>query len=573
MAADYQHQHHTLQAILAELGDDTALSKDAAGSERGLRFCWHHAHNNRDGVVYTWPVIRRQMFAMAEKIRAYNLCADDVVVVHVRDQHRAYLAMIACIYLGIVPSAVAEIGKGSAKRLIDQFFSVINVAQPALIISDREISTDVHENISQLPDILLIDEIAEADACEQIIQRGAADTCFLQFTSGSTSAPKGVVVRHDMVLANCLTMGHGIGYFADERFCSWLPIYHDMGLLGYLRVTAHQSRSCFFPTSRFGRSPNMWMELMSEEKSQVSAGPNTAFEMVNRFCERRPPQDLDLSHVSSIVCGSEPIAAQVMRDFNQHYHDSGLCNGLIPAFGMAECTLMATGHPLRDPLRTLICDRELLQEHSEVVEVTADAENANELVACGAAGYGFEMRIVEPGDTACHALAESTVGELLLCGDSVVHEYYNNSEATAKAINIVAGKKWLRTGDIGFIQHNEIFICGRAADLIIHNGVNYHPADIERALQEHFADRVRGACVVDLRQSIADAFIGIGIYLEPSNKAVDVEVLQADAKAWVKTYTGLPIGICCASGDERIPRTTSGKTVRTVVKQLLRAQL
>ncbi len=561
----------TYQEHLQHLGQDPAASE----GDRGVRFCWHHLNNKRDGTTYTWSEIAGHMHALAAQLREQDLALGDVVVIHVRDQHRAFVSMLACMYLGLVPTAVAEIGKGSPQRLVEQFHRIVGAASPKLLITDKTIDEQCLNDWPALPPVLEFTEIQSADAPPVLGQLKPDDACFLQFTSGSTSTPKGVVVRQSMVLANCDTMAKGIGYSDDERYCAWLPIYHDMGLLGYLRTCFYQNRTCFFPTSRFGRSPNMWMELMSEEKSNVTAGPNTAFEMVNRYCERRAPnpEEVDLSAATSIVCGSEPISANVMRRFNAFYEPCKLKNGVLPAFGMAESTLMSTCHPLGDPIRSIVCDRQKLQEESKVVLVDADHPQSCELVACGPAAYGINIRIEAQDRSSTDALPEDTVGELLLSGDSILSEYYQRPDATEAAIDNRDGTLWFHTGDIAFMHNGEVYICGRAADLIIHNGVNYHPSDIERELQEAFEDRVRGACVLDMRANIADEFIGLGVYMERANKTVDAEALMQEAEAWCKTYTGLPIAICLASGDERIPRTTSGKVVRRAVKELLAAHL
>ena len=561
----------TFQAHLQRLGQDPSV----LGADRGVRFCWHHAHNDRTGVVFSWAEIAGQMHALAEQVRQQNLKPGAVVAIHVRDQHRAFISMLACMYLGVIPTAVAEIGKGSPKRLLEQFHRIIEAAGADLLISDRAIDEQCTVDWPALPPVVLIDELASADAGPVIQELGPEDPCFLQFTSGSTSLPKGVVVTQAMVVANCETMAQGIGYHDDERYAAWLPIYHDMGLLGYMRTCFHQSRACFFPTSRFGRSPNMWMELMSEERSNVTAGPNTAFEMMNRFCERRAPDPevVDLSAATSIVCGSEPISAKVMERFVAFYEPCGLKNGILPAFGMAESTLMSTCHPIGQAIRSIVCDRDALQEEGVVKVVAADAPGSCELVACGPEAHGIEMRIENQDRSSTDALAEDQVGELLISGASVLSNYYQNPEATSKAIDNRDGQEWFHTGDLGFIHDGELYICGRAADLIIHNGVNYHPADIERELQAAFEDRVRGTCVVDIRADLNEEFPGLGVYLERANKSVDAEELERDAAAWCKSYTGLPIAVCLASGNERIPRTTSGKVVRRAVKELLVASL
>jgi fatty-acyl-CoA synthase len=557
----------TFQDILAGLA---AVADDG---EHGLRFCFGREANDHAGVFLPWPQVARRINALTHRLAAANIGAGDVVVVHAHDQQTAMLAIFACIRRGAIPAAVAPVGSGTAARLVDQFHAIIAVAGARAVILDRDLDADITR--AELPPRLIIDDFAEADDAHVAHSAQPDDPCFLQFTSGSTSVPKGVVVTHRMLLANLACMSAALDWGHEGRCVGWLPIYHDMSLVGiYCLTTRHAARACFFPTTRFGRSPDLWLRLLAEERSQFSAGPNFAFAMLNRLAERRPPTDIDLSRMRGIICGSEPIAAPVMRRFAELTAPLGLKQPVIPAFGMAECSLMATSCTPGEPLRMLVVDRRALEQEGRVVAgdpAHLDAHDgpstAVELVGCGPAAPGMEVAVEANGVL----IGDDQVGEILLAGDSVLTRYWNNAAATVAAFVDLDNQRWFRTGDLGFRHEGHYYICGRAKDVIIHNGVNYYPADVEAAVQAALPDVVRLAAIVDLRQDLAETFNGLGILFEPGKRADDVAAAEAQVQSFVKAYTGLPVAIArMLPGGEHIPRTTSGKLVRPEIRAVLR---
>jgi acyl-CoA synthetase (AMP-forming)/AMP-acid ligase II len=314
---------------------------------------------------------------------------------------------------------------------------------------------------------------------------------------------------------------------------------------------------------------------MAEERADFSAGPNFAFAMVNRHAERRPPTG-DLSCIKGIICGSEPIAADIMQRFSTLHAPCGLMNPILPAFGMAECTLMATCATPGAPLVTVVVERAALEQHRRVVicdrtglDSTHGPTHAIELVGCGAAAQGLQVSIHVDGAP----VADDVVGEVLLAGDSVLSRYWQNPVATTAAFLTLAGNSWFRTGDLGFMHDGHLFVCGRAKDLIIHNGVNYYPADVEAAVQTAMPDRVRLAAVVDLRVDLASPFIGLGVLFEEGKKVDDVALAQTSVADFVAQYLGLPVAIALALRGEHIPRTTSGKLVRNAIRERLLAAM
>lgn len=554
----------TLQACVHALGDDSV------DGEHGLRFLYAREKPDHAGVFLPWPQVAARVRGVARRLVAEGVGAGDVVVVHGHDQQTALLAILACLHLGVVPAAVAPVGAGTAPRLIDQFHAIVRVAAARLIVTDRAIPADLASR-DGLPSILLLEDLPEADDAPVLHRAGPDDVGFLQFTSGSTSTPKGVVVSHGMILANLAAITAATAWGGHGRVCGWLPIYHDMSLVGlYLMAVRHRAHGTFFPTARFGRSPDLWMRVMSEQRCDFSAGPNFAFAMVNRHAERRPPADLDLTCVRGLFCGSEPISAEVLRRFAAIHAPFGLRNAVMPAFGMAECTLMATVCAAGQPVDSAVVSRQALEQERRVrlappATLGSGPGSGIELVACGTPAAGLQVAIGASGAL----VGKDRIGEVLLAGDSVLTSYFRDPVATAAAFIDLAGTRWFRTGDHGFLRPGadgtlQLHICGRAKEMIIHNGVNYFPVDIEQAVERALHDHVRLIAVVDLRANVTDDFAGLGVLYEGRAEA---EGTVAD---FIRDYAGVPVAQCVAlPGGEHLPRTTSGKLVRPEIRRLL----
>jgi acyl-CoA synthetase (AMP-forming)/AMP-acid ligase II len=543
-----------------------------AGAGRGLRFSYAREVATAAGVRLTWGDVAQRVDALAQRIAAVGIGADDLVIVHSHDQQTAFVCMLACIRLGVAVSAVAPVAAGTAERLVLQLANIVRSAKPALIVLDRQLDAEHRHVLGEVP-TLLVEKLEASTTPPTPIRIAAADDCcFVQFTSGSTSTPKGVVVTHRMLLANLAAIGAVIGMDGDGRIVGWLPIYHDMSLVGlYLQTVYHRAFACFYPTSRFGRSPDSFLQYLAEERAHFSGAPNFAYAMINRHARRRPPIGIDLGCVRGIICGSEPISAEVLREFAAIHAPLGLRNAVIPAFGMAECTLMATAARMGEAPVTLCIDRTALESRSEVVVVAPGHHGAvAELVGCGEPALGMAIAILGPHDG---ELPEDRVGEVVLSGESVLSRYFREGAARPDAYATVRGARFFRTGDNGFLHRGALYICGRAKDVIIHNGVNFYPADLEQALERELPDVVRLAAVVDLRAHIGEEFTGIGVLFEDAARGADASARER-VRDFAKDFSGLPVAIALGlGGGEHIPRTTSGKLVRVEVRSRLLAAL
>jgi acyl-CoA synthetase (AMP-forming)/AMP-acid ligase II len=316
----------------------------------------------------------------------------------------------------------------------------------------------------------------------------ASDIALLQYTSGSTADPKGVVLRHGNLLENLRSMHWFLREPSSGSMVSWLPMYHDMGLIGTALYPLSQGLPCYLlSTLHFLQRPVRWLRLISEVRGTISGGPNFAYDLcVSRISEQELNR-LDLSCWEIAFNGSEPIRADTVSRFESYFSRAGLRpNTLMGCYGLAETTLLATGaHPGRGP-RILRVDMEQLRQGKFVAPAAADSV-AVEVVSCGAPAPEQKIRIVDP-ETHRDA-APGRVGEIWLQGPSTAAGYWNDEFRTRETFraNIATENgdvlSYLRTGDLGVLHEGELFVTGRLKDLIIIRGRNLHPQDIEDTAQ------------------------------------------------------------------------------------------
>jgi fatty-acyl-CoA synthase len=367
---------------------------------------------------------------------------------------------------------------------MDGAVSILNVSGVKLLITDKQLSSVLWQLISKVKSLKDIHTVEKLDLVP--VFSGTLptilpdDLAFLQFTSGSTAAPKGVRVTHGSLVANCWAIvDEGMNLVVGkDRAVSWLPLYHDMGLIGFVIAPLFRATPTFYiPTMSFVKRPNLWMQSMHDFRATASFGPNFAYALASKRAGEKELSTWDLSCVRILGCGAEPIHPQVMAEFAERMQKAGLPKtALMPAYGMAEATLAMSFAQLGTEIHSIAVDAERFREKGEVVEAEDDAL-ALSFVSCGYLFKGHSIRVVNAEG---EALPEGFEGELQFAGPSVAAGYWENKEATEATF----GGGWLKTGDLGFVRNGEIFITGRCKDLIILNGKNHHPQTIEWAVAE-----------------------------------------------------------------------------------------
>ncbi|WP_461007384.1 AMP-binding protein [Streptomyces capparidis] len=297
----------------------------------------------------------------------------------------------------------------------------------------------------------------------------------VQYTSGTSEDPKGVVLSHGNLLANTSAISRALGLTRDDTCVSWLPLFHDMGLIGTLLTAAlHDVDTCLMPPEDFLRDPGRWLRLLSGRSGAMTAAPNSGYLHALR---RTPPEavrELDLSGWRLALNGAEAVDAELMRRFTAHFAPAGLRGSVfLPVYGLAEGSLAVAFAPAGRPVRSMWVRRDLLGDG--VVGFTREgAEQAREVVSVGRPVAGTEVRLVAEDGTVPDA--EGAVGEIEIRGASVMRGYEADEAATARTVR---DGGWLATGDLGFRHDGELYVTGRRKEMVIVFGQNHYASDIE----------------------------------------------------------------------------------------------
>ena len=455
---------------------------------------------------------------------------------------------------------------GSIEAFVEQTRSRIRAADCSLVLIDEQFAAFVERAEGDPPFVVLQDLVARSSELAPADWKRPDDDpdalAVLQFTSGSTAEPKGVMLPHRTICANLDACTQAGGLIDDEVFVSWLPLYHDMGLVGLLTIPMTTGRNLVQAAPQdFLSRPARWMQWISDYGGTMTAGPNFAYALAARALRRA--EELDLSSLEVLLNGAEPIDADVFRRFLAAGEPFGLRPGAaFPAFGMAEVGIGGAFSRRWDGFRTDVVDADALEhEHvarppSEDGAPEGEKTTTRELALLGRAVPGLEMRVVDRSSG--QELGDRQVGELLIRGTSVTPGYYKNPEATAELL--VDG--WLHTGDLAYLLDGELVVCGRIKDVIIVGGRNIYPQDIERS-----AGDVAGVRPGNVIAFGADGRAGaqsIVVVAELGDaEAATVRDLLTER---ITSDIGVPPKEVVMVAKGTVPKTSSGKLQRSLAK-------
>jgi acyl-CoA synthetase (AMP-forming)/AMP-acid ligase II len=402
---------------------------------------------------------------------------------------------------------------------------------------------------------------------------GGDDIAFLQYTSGSTSTPKGVMVSHANLLANLAMIERAFGNTPASTYVSWVPLYHDMGLIINALQSLYVGAACvLLAPVAFMQRPLLWLRAIGDYRAEVAGGPNFAFDLcVERY---RPEQmeSVDLSGWKLAFNGAEPVRAATIRRFTETFAPHGFAaEAMFPAYGMAEATVLASAGQRGDGPVTRTLSRDGLRRNRAAPP--RDDADAQTVVGCGRALAGESIAIVDPDGR--ERLAVGTIGEVWVAGPNVARGYWRNPEASAAAFEVrIAGedgKRWLRTGDLGFVNDSgELFITGRIKEIVIVRGANHYPQDIEHTVQGcHPALRRHGGAAFTVAEGGEAERLVVVQEVERTyrNRIVVDEIVGRIREAVVSEHEIVPYRIALLRPGA-LPKTTSGKIQRALSRQL-----
>ncbi|MEO6080394.1 MAG: AMP-binding protein [Steroidobacteraceae bacterium] len=389
-----------------------------------------------------------------------------------------------------------------------------------------------------------------------------ADTAFIQFSSGSTSDPKGVVLTHANLMAHGEAVTRVAGFNETDVSLSWMPLTHDMGLIGFhLVMFANRVNMHLMPTELFVRRPLLWLAIASEQRATLLCSPNFGYRHYLKVLGDRSPGNLDLSAVRLIFNGAEPISVELCEEFMARMSALGLKrNAMYPVYGLAEASLAASFPPLARPIRTVLLNRHRMGVGDTAEIVAEPGRDSVCLVSVGAPIPGCELRIAGNDDA---ALPDGNIGHILIRGDNVTGGYFDEPVVNAASFT---NDGWLRTGDLGLMHDGELYITGRAKEIIFVNGQNYYPHDLE-AIAQQAPDMELGKVVAAGVRPPGAETDQLTVFVLHRGDLATFPALAAAITRLINEQTGLEVAQVVPV--KRIPKTTSGKIQRHLLEQQL----
>lgn len=530
-----------------------------AGSTRGI----HYIAGEASERSVTYPALRERAAGLLHLLQKAGGTAGAHAIILVDGLAPFVDTFWACVLGRIVAVPLAP---GNADEHKAKFFRVLARLPAPVLATERKVFDRLRAYAAEngldaaLAAIarrtVFLDEVSDVSVTGAVQHATPDDVAFIQFSSGSTSEPKGVVLTHRNLCANIDAIAAGIGARDDDASLSWMPLTHDMGLIGFHLTPLFQGVDHWLmPTALFVRRPGLWLAKAAEHRVSVTCSPNFGYLHYLRSHDPERVAALDLSRVRIIFNGAEPIAADLCREFLAALAPAKLApNVMFPVYGLAEASLAVTFPAVGAPLVTDSLARGALGPGARLQTVAADAEDAVELVRVGRPVKGCEVRIA--GDDG-QAVAADVVGRILIRGDNVSPGYYDDAALTAQSRT---ADGFLDTGDLGAIHDGDLVITGRIKEIIFVGGQNHYPQDIELVLAQHAGIELGRAAAAGVRPPHAATDDVLVFLLSKSDDLAAFAESARTVRRVVNERMGLPVAAVVPV--RQFPKTTSGKIQR-----------
>jgi 1-acyl-sn-glycerol-3-phosphate acyltransferase len=453
-----------------------------------------------------------------------------------------------------------------AKAKLRRQARILSSAQVALLIADEQVlpaARILRAGANQLRQVLTVERLHAMGGRWQPVARTAQDMALIQYTSGSTDQPKGVVLTHANLLANIRAMGQALRAGPEDVIVSWLPMYHDMGLIGaWLGSLYHGARLVLMSPQAFLSRPSRWLRAISDHRGTVTAAPNVAYEILATRVPDGELKGLDLRCLRAALNGAEPVHAATLSMFCERFAHFGFDRrALMPVYGLAECGVGLAFPPLGRGPRVDAIHRRALHAHGYAEPTEPAQPGVTQMVCCGMALPGHELRVV---DGRGKELPDRREGRIEFRGSSATSGYWRNPEATKALFD----GQWLNSGDVGYVADGEVYLTSRVKDLIIRGGHNIHPYDLETAVGA--LPGVRSGCVAVFGANDVQARSERIVVLaetrekEPTRRAA---LRERIAQLSIEVL-GLPADAIVLAPPHAVLKTSSGKIRRAACRRL-----
>lgn len=520
------------------------------GREQPERVAYRFIQGVSTPHTLTYGELVRAATTLARKFQSRGWRGERVLLV-CRSEHHFVVAFHACLLAGAVAVPTAPPRR---KNLADRLYLLARDAGASAMVCDGDDALQAAAGLEHALDVVDMRSApvpVDGDQCDVLGPTDGAQLAFLQYTSGSTGDPKGVAVSHANLADNSESIRVSMGTSERSNILIGLPLFHDMGLVGGVLQSVYVGcTTSFVPPAELVQFPERWLGLIASLRITTSGGPNFLYELAAEAVTEHDLEGLDLSCWEVAFCGAEPIRADTIARFTQRFANAGFRAGAFyPCYGMAEATLFITGGRVGAKPRMLLRD-------------------GIEVVCCGQPAPGTRLQIVDPESRL--TLPDGTLGEIWAAGGGVAQGYWRRSQESQQVFQATLpgedGHAWLRTGDLGWIQNGQLYVFGRLKDLIIVNGRNHAPQDIEATVElACSAFRTGGTAAFSVESGANPVRLVVVAEVEREwvRRESEWPSLAASVRTSVRTGHGLSVADVVLIRPGALPRTSSGKVRRS----------
>lgn len=526
--------------------------------------------SEKDCQAISYLELDQKARALAALLQQHDCCGERAMLL-LPPSLDYIVALFGCLYAGIVPVPAYPPKRNHHGQRLE---AILLNAQAKFILTHEIFAPHCPEANF----ILELDTLNFDSQCADQYKHHSAqenDLAFLQYTSGSTHTPKGVMVNQKNIINNLELI---VNYFGKDcqRACSWLPLYHDLGLIGGVFMPVYlQIPATLMSPTYFLQSPFRWLEVLSKEKSSITAAPNFAYDLCVDKVLPLELETLDLSHLHYALNGAEPIRHETLRRFYEKFSSVGFsANAVRPVYGLAEVTLMASVTTEQNWQEPLLVSKKNLAE-KKINDLPDEFSPKIALVSSGQCVRDHEICIVNPENQ--QLLSEKEIGEIWIFGPSVAQGYWNQDDLTQSIFRAQLSEKpnkfYLRTGDLGFLVNGELYVTGRLKDLLIIHGVNHYPHDIELTImQSHPALQTHATAVFSVEEDNHEKLIIMQEIARSHLSSFNAEEVVKIIRSVVLAEHGLVVHSILLLKPYALSKTSSGKIQRWACKEAYLSQ-
>lgn len=531
--------------------------------EKGITFIT----SSEDEEYVSYKDIYDKSMAILGSLQQARIKHGSELIFQIEDNKSFIYLFWGCILGGIIPVPIeVDNNEENASKL----FKIFNILDSPYVVTTKKVFNALEKLSKSSGDkelkkinerTVLFEDISNTNLNGKLHDSNIDDIALIQFSSGSTGNPKGVILTHENLLSNIAAINKRLNSSNTDSALSWMPLTHDLGLImAHIANLEHGINQYFMPTSLFIRQPNLWMEKVSQHRVTQLYSPNFGYKHVVKYFKPEKDCKVDLSCIKSIANGAEPISLGVCNEFFDKMCRFGLNKtSMTPGYGLAEGTVCVSLSNVEDELDGYNLNREFLGQGQTVREVDQGDDKGVYFVGLGHQIDDCQIRISDDNN---RKMEENVIGNVQIKGKNVTRGYFNNNNATA---SLISDDGWLRTGDLGFLRNGNLVITGRAKDIIFINGHNYYPLDIERV-----ADKIEGIENGDIVvTSVFNKELqkdDIVVFVLFKKGLVDFVHIAMEIKKLINRLMGIDIKDVIPVKE--LPKTSSGKIQRFVLAEM-----